>query len=105
MKKLTLYKVGCRIISGGHLIQPYVPKIHYKNLLSFMGLHFDINEGMKDKQTRTFTFILVGTPVGAMVLLLLVWGLNGKHNKLPGGIETAIPPDTVVVHDTVPPMR
>lgn len=74
-----------------------------------MALKFNINRGFENRETSSFLKIIVGSVILAVICLLVYLSLNGKHNKLPGGIETNIPvykqdtmrikKDTIVVNN------
>ena len=56
-----------------------------------MAVNFDINEGVENKETSLFFKIIIGSVIIAVIGLLIYLSTNGKHNKLPGGIEMNIP--------------
>ena len=53
-----------------------------------MSVDFNVNDEMNRSKTSR---IILWTAGGLIVLTLLFLALNGKHNKLPGGVETNIP--------------
>ena len=57
-----------------------------------MGVDFNVNEEVnKNKSSRYF----IGAIIVVILIVLIILALNGKHNKLPGGVETNIPSDTL----------
>lgn len=56
-----------------------------------MAVNFDINEGFKNKETSRFLKIIIGVVTFVIIGVFIYLALNGKHNKLPGGIEMNIP--------------
>jgi len=54
-------------------------------------IDFNLNKGMENPKTAKFikrTFLAVLLLIGGISIFLV---FNGKHNKLPAGIETNIP--------------
>lgn len=63
-----------------------------------MSANFDVNRSMEHKKTGVFSKVVIAIALLVVSSIFLYLILNGKHNKLPVGIETNIPletPDTV----------
>lgn len=77
-----------------------------------MGVNIDVNKGIENKETRSFFKFVFGVIVFIIIVaggILVFLNNNGKHIKLPGGIEMNIPvyksdslkikKDTIVVNN------